>query len=393
METAKLFNGVELHTTLETEPGATASAERNIGASYALDLQLKVRVPKPNVNAHELALLNDALPNVLPGLEALIATAKVSPFYETLYQLKLRSLQQSLVRLDQILPRHDFYDCETVLELQQPDTKRRALLIQADMDVDTDGSDSDRVPNVDGSSPTFQTMTNYKWPKKTAVPNPFLASREAKLQQLESDLAAAKDAPAQRKEQIRNAIGAARYEIAELKKHSFLVAETDPYVVMPSSLMSQGGQPFSPRLGDFCVIIFKNMLYPAIVGDVGPAMKMGEASLRIAKEINARATAENRPVSSLKVTYLVFPGTADKPFGPPNLNLWYSRCAELLNEIGGFTGELHAWEDLIKPPPTPTPSPSASPSASPATSAQPTASASPSASPSPSGSAKPSPPR
>src|SRR5207302_4445618 len=127
---------------------------------------------------------------------------------------------------------------------------------------------------------------NYKWPKKTVVPNPFLASREAKLKQLEADLAAAKDASPQRKEQLRNTIGAVRYEIAELKKNSFLVAETDPYVVLPSSMVAQSGQPFSPPLGDFCVVIFKNELYPAIIGDVGPSMKLGEASLRIAREIN-----------------------------------------------------------------------------------------------------------
>jgi len=381
MDTARLFNGVELRATIETEPGETATAERNIAESYALDLQLKIRVPKPNTDLSELAQLNDALPKVLPGLGTLLPSAKVSPFYENLYRLKLASVRQNLARLDQILSRHDFYDCETLLEIEHPQTKRRTLLIQSDMDVDTDGSDSDRVANVDGSSPTFQPMTNYKWPKQSATPNPFLAPREARLTQLEADLAVApRDMTAAKREQLKNQIGAARYEVSELKKQSFLVAAVDPYVVLPGSMMTgQGNKPFAPRLGDYCVVIFKNTLYPAIIGDIGPSMKIGEASLRIAHEINARATSENRPVSSLKVTYLVFPNSADKPFAPPDLAKWRSRCEQLLNEIGGYSGELHEWEDLTKPSPTPTPSVMPSPSAS--ASANANGSASPTASP------------
>ena len=172
-----------------------------------------------------------------------------------------------------------------MLQLQHPATKRRALLIQSDMDVDSDGSDSDRVPEVDGRSATFQPFTNYKWPKKTAVPNPFLAPREEKLKGLETDLAAAADP--QRKEQLRKLIKDARYDIADLKAHSFLIAAADPYVVLPGSLIAQNGQPFAPHVGDFCVVIWKDELYPAIVGDIGPSVKIGEASLRIAKEINA----------------------------------------------------------------------------------------------------------
>ena len=40
-------------------------------------------------------------------------------------------------------------------------------------------------------------------------------------------------------------------------------------------------------------------------------------AIRIAKEINPQSTPYNRPVSELKVTYLIFPGTAETPFGPP----------------------------------------------------------------------------
>ena len=82
---------------------------------------------------------------------------------------------------------------------------------------------------------------------------------------------------------------------------------------------------------------------------------MGEASLRIAKEINEKATPYVRPESDLKISYLIFTGSADKPFGPPDYARWHQRCSELLAEMGGV-GEgygLHQWEDRLQAPVTP----------------------------------------
>jgi len=123
-------------------------------------------------------------------------------------------------------------------------------------------------------------------------------------------------------------------------------------------------------------VIFGDAIYPAIVGDVGPNDKVGEASLRIAKELNALATAYNRPVSDLKVSYIIFQGTAEKPFGPPDLDKIQSRCETLVKEIGGASVPLHHWENII---PSPTPSPTPSPSPSPSSTASGTPSPSPSA--------------
>ena len=111
---------------------------------------------------------------------------------------------------------------------------------------------------------------------------------------------------------------------------------------------------------------------------MGPNDKVGEASLRIARAVNTQATAYNRPVSDLKVTYLIFPGSADTPFGPPDYDKLAERCQKLVDEIGGATVPLHHWENIIPPPPTPTPSPTATPSATPS----PVSSESPSPSPS-----------
>jgi hypothetical protein len=132
-------------------------------------------------------------------------------------------------------------------------------------------------------------------------------------------------------------------------------------------------------VGDYALVIFADGIYPALVGDVGPNDKVGEASLRIAKEINAAATPYSRPVSDLKVTYLLFPGTADEPFGPPDLDKIQARCQTLVDEIGGTTVPLHHWENIIPPPPTPTPSATLSPD--PTSSAAPGSSASSEASP------------
>src|SRR5205807_8267096 len=127
------------------------------------------------------------------------------------------------------------------------------------------------------------------------------------------------------------------------------------------------------KTGDYALVIYGDGIYPAIVGDIGPNDKVGEASFRIAKQINPQATAYSRPVSDLKVTYLVFPGTADPQFGPPDLDKLSARCQQLVDEIGGASVPLHHWENIIPPPPTPTPSPSPTISASPTSTSSPAA--------------------
>ena len=123
----------------------------------------------------------------------------------------------------------------------------------------------------------------------------------------------------------------------------------------------QPGHPFQPKLGDYTVVLADNTLYPAIFGDIGPSDQLGEASTRLAQAVDPRATPERSPVNDLKITYLVFPGTADNPPGPPDLGKIRARCQALLNEIGGNAGELHEWANLIPPTPTPTPAPTTPP--------------------------------
>jgi hypothetical protein len=373
LDTGKLFNGITLHSTVETLPGADATTERVKPESYVLDLRLQARVPSPNKTIEELAKVSPRLPALLPGLTSTLSADPVSPLYAQLYDTKVRMLRENLARLDLLLSRHNFFDCQTVLQMQHPQTHRKALLLQADMDVDADGSDADRMPVGTGAPANFKPSTSYRWPKKTAAPNPYLAATEERLKRAEDEYALATTTAA-RKRDLRNAIAELRAEVGTLKKYSFLIGATDPFIVVPGAF-THASEPVKP--GDYALVVFGDSIYPAIVGDVGPNDKVGEASLRIAKQINPLSNPYNRPVSDLKVTYIVFPGTAEKSVGPPDLEKLQARCEALVKEIGGATVPLHHWENII--PPSPSPSPSSSPSVtpSPLSTASPTPSASP----------------
>jgi hypothetical protein len=379
LDTARLWNGITVHAAVDPTQGKAASEERGDPQSYVLDLALKVRVPAPNQTADELAKVSPQLTRLLPGLVAMTGPEAVSPLFKDLYDAKVRLLRENLVRLDQLLSRHNFYDCQTILQLTHAQSKRRALLLQADMDVDADGSDADRLPNGVGTSPTFKPFTSYRWNKKTPAPNPFLASAEEKLRRFEAEFAL-KGLTPERNHELRLGIQGLRDEVDSLKRFSFLIAATDPYIVLPGVFARAKN---AGKIGDYALVLFGDQIYPAIVGDVGPSDKVGEASLRIAKEINALATPNNRPVSDLKVTYLIFPGTAESPFGPPDLEKIQARCQALADEFGGVGVPLHHWENLIPPPPTPTPTPVPTPTPTPTPSAtlSPTASPSPAVSP------------
>ena len=361
LDTGRLFGGITLHSSVETTPGVDASTERADPESYVLDLKLNARVPTPNRTIEELAKVTPRLPELLPGLATMAGPDSVSPLFTDLYNTKIRMLRENLVRLDLLLSRHNFFDCQTVMQLQHSQTKRKALLLQADMDVDADGSDGDRMPIGTGAPTNFKPFTSFKWTKKTPQPNPYLVGTEERLKKAEDEFAA-KTTSSDRKRDLRNAITQLRAEVATLKKFSFLIGTTDPYIVIPGAF-THGKD--AAKTGDYALVIYGDAIYPTIVGDIGPNDKVGEASFRIAKQINSQATPYSRPVSDLKVTYLVFPGTADPDFGPPDLEKLSTRCQQLVDEIGGATVPLYHWQNIIPPPPTPTPSPTPAVSPSP----------------------------
>src|SRR5947207_5293891 len=266
LDTGKLFNGITLHSTVETIPGADAATERMQPDSYVLDLKLQARVPSPNKTIEELAKVSPSLPKLLPGLASMLSADPVSPLYAQLYDTKVRVLRENLGRLDLLLSRHNFFDCQTVLQMQHPQTHRKALLFQADMDVDADGSDGDRMPVGAGAPTNFKPSTSYRWPKKTSAPNPYLAATEETLNRAEDEYALATTTAA-RKRELGNAVAELRAEVATLKKYSFLIGATDPFIVVPGAF-THGGDPVKP--GDYALVVSADSIYPAFVGDVGP---------------------------------------------------------------------------------------------------------------------------
>lgn len=367
LPTATLFNGIALESAVVAEPGhELASADRKEADAYTVQITLRLRLPRAASTLEDIVSNKPDLPQVLPTLPALLADAKVSPFFEKFYELKTRDVRRRQANLDAVLSRHNFYDCETMLEVENPETKRRALLVIADMDVNTDGSDGDRNVQVDGSSQFFLPQTSYRWPKRTDRVNPFLPREEKKLADFEAELAAPEIKPA-RLAEIQSGIDLAKRRIHDLKKWSFLVSATDPFIVLPGFIMRDHSGPFVPKIGDYAVVIHEGKAYPAILGDSGPSHKAGEASLLLCRELNAGSSNLSRPISDLKVGYLLFPGTAEPEPAPPDLAKWREKCLALVNELGGLGVEMHTWPDLVPPwpEPTPTPAPESSPSPSP----------------------------
>lgn len=382
VDVATLFNGITVKTNLLTEQGSFASLERLDPESYKAEFQLSIRVPKANQTMVELSRINKNLPAILPDLDAMLPAAKVSGFYHKLYENKTSRVQNDLTRLNKILDRHNYYDTETILELTHPATQRRTLLIQSEMDVVADGSDGDRMPTLEEYiylSDYYQPFTSYAWAKTTKNPNPLLAKWEERLKKAQDEYGQ-KGPSSARNRELKVMIDQLKLEIADFKVRSSLIADKDPFIVI--SLLFRGyadQNKFTPQIGDYAAVIHEGKIYPAICGDYGPSFKMGEASLLMAKTVNPKATPYIRPESDLKVTYLIFPGTAEKTRGAPDLVKWREKCQTLLGEIGGVGAGyvLHSWDDPFKkpePPPSPvapipsnatlsTPTPSSSPPA------------------------------
>ncbi|SKA90797.1 chitosanase of glycosyl hydrolase group 75 [Prosthecobacter debontii] len=363
VDVSTFYNGITIKTQLLTEQGTYASLERLNPEAYKAEFQLSVKVPKANQSVQELSRINPQLPTLLPDLDAMLPTSKVSGFYHKLYENKTNGIQRDITRLNRILDRHNFFDCETILELTHPVSQRKALLIQSEMDVVADGSDGDRMATLDEyiyMSDYYQPFTSYAWGKKTSTPNPLLSRWEERLKKAEAEYAI-KGLSADRNRELKAAIGQLKLEIAEMKSRSSLIAEKDPFIVISLLFRPYAAtNKHTPSIGDYAVVIHEGKMYPAICGDYGPSQKMGEASLFIAKAVNPKASPYRRPESDLKVTYLIFPGTAEKPNSPPNLERWHSQCATYLKEIGSSNAEqsLHRWEDPFKkpePPATPNP--------------------------------------
>lgn len=357
LEVSRLFNDIEVQSQVETSPSErTATFERAQPNSYQLDLTLNVRLPIAAQTVDQFVKNDPTIIEALPGLAAQLKNSRVSPAFPRLYEYKVENLRRNLGRLDALLTRHNFFDCDTILELENPTTGAIAVLSLGDMDVNTDGSDGDRNFQIDGSSQFFQPQTSYRWRRQTDRPNQFLTSMEERLAKFREEYAIV-GLPVQRNRELEAGIKHAEATLYELNRFSFLISGNDPYIVMPTFMFRELEGRHAVAVGDYAVVVYDGIIYPAIVGDAGPSFKFGEASVRLCQQINPKSSTFSRPVSSLRVTYIVFPGSADQPFGQPNLDHWHQRCGELLAATGLSDRPLHRWESLIEPWPTPEPSP------------------------------------
>lgn len=368
MDVATLYNGITIQTKLDTQEGTYASVERSDKDAYTVDFQLKIRIPKANDSLAELTRVNEHLPRMLPGLGSMVTGGKVSGFYHKLYDKKTTVVQQNLTRLNKLLDRHNFFDCETILELTYPQTGRKIMLIQSEMDVVADGSDGDRMSEMTSdiyNSDYYQPFTSYEWAKRSTTANPLLAKWQARHDAAKKEFAQ-KGLPAARNAELKAEMQDLDATMKAMKARSSLIAEKDPFIVISLLFKDYADTvPHTPRIGDYAAVIHGDKIFPAICGDYGPSIKMGEASLMMAKIINPKATPYVRPESDLKITYLVFPGTAEKPFGPPNLDKWHEKVGQYLTEAGGLGDgyTLHKWENPFPPPPPPPVEPPPGPAA------------------------------
>jgi Fungal chitosanase of glycosyl hydrolase group 75/Extensin-like protein C-terminus/Bacterial Ig domain len=93
-------------------------------------------------------------------------------------------------------------------------------------------------------------------------------------------------------------------------------SEKVPYFVLPNYWFSSKGI----ELGDIAAIIYKGKVEYAIFADVGPAIKIGEGSIALARSLGHELLIGGIVKSGIDkdVIYIIFPGSADKKFQDVN---------------------------------------------------------------------------
>ena len=354
-EVLKMANGAVVEAQVESNTSTNcALITATIPQDYRLQLTLHVAIPKPATTLCELAAATPELPQALPNLEEMISSSpqgekEASPFFKKLFENKTKALQHQLSFLGQLFPRESLYDCQTILALTNKKNGARALLVQAIMNVNADGSDGDRNIPLEKLSACYQPQTNYRWPKTTSHPNPNLYEVEEQLAQ--AQLSVTNGAlPLDQKNKLQEQIISKQQMITELQHWSFLIGSADPFIVLPKFMLDQKNNE-SAAVGDYAVVLYQNKLYPAIVGDIGPSSKIGEASLRLCRAIDPRSGADHRPISSPHVSYFIFPKSADDSMSAPNYTHWSERCHQLWNALGGSSSiQWQEWRNLEQMP-------------------------------------------
>jgi hypothetical protein len=301
-----------------------------------------------------LEKLNPGLLKTLPRLKEQLAKATVSPKFKRLYDAKIESVQGG-----NHMPVHSYFDTATALSFKDEKSGRSVFLFQSDMDTDTDGTDPIRLSKLKDYddarlSRTFQPLLSYSWnkPKDDTPPNPFLKYFDdtlVKLRGLQRQVDAFatedhgpiwQDMKKHVDEQVSSLDRRSKYYRSDLIYRRSLIASLDPFIVVPQTWVDP-----QMSVGDYVAVVYAGRVYPCIIADTGPTTKAGEASQRLCRALNPKASGRVSAVSTPAVTYIVFPGTRSAK-GVPDLARYKSEVNRLLGEIGGL-GEgvtLHTWE-------------------------------------------------
>ena len=279
--------------------------------------QITYLQPRAVNQLKDLERLNPGLSAALPGLAKLLPAAKTSLKFQSLYQNKARQLASGAA-----LDFKDYFDCATVLDLQDPDTKRTAILFQSDMDSDTDGTDPKRYPHIESypaalTDADFQPTLAYTWSENGLPPNPmigFYSKVGESAQQWRANLVDQKARAGGVAERfvIDQLLAGCTRQVsamqALLKQYKgpeaeddltgvrSLVGEKDPFIVVPQAWLKKNAS-LDFAVGDCAIVIYGGLALPAIIGDTGPCEKCGEVSLKLAQAVNPKATANFAAVS------------------------------------------------------------------------------------------------
>ncbi len=128
VEMGKMFNGITFKTKFSTpESEDLASLDRTEDDSFEVEITFTAKLPRPSTTIEDIASNDPKLPHG-PEQDARSrwpSLPRVSPFFERLYKIKIATIRDQLFSLDEVLSRHNFYDCETILELKSADTNRK----------------------------------------------------------------------------------------------------------------------------------------------------------------------------------------------------------------------------------------------------------------------------
>ncbi|WP_411825611.1 hypothetical protein [Luteolibacter sp. AS25] len=336
---------------VEQSPVALRKSETQYG-------KISIKRPRAVSDFKTLRELNPKLPVALAEIESLVENGTVSKRFDLLFDEKAKHIQRQ--KTLSALSNYNYYDCATIMDLVHPRSGRRALLIQAGMDVVTDGSDPDRAANLEDyhdalTSDWFQPYTGYVWgsAEKKSPFATYYDDRIAELVALKAEVDKRnRELPIRAWRKISEAYQEEINHLSRVKNDNSwglganprsVVAALDPIIVLPRNWF---GKNAAIAHGDYALVIYGDRVFPTMVAEAGPSYKIGEASLRLAWKINKEASGKQRAAEAFSVSYVVFPGTRKSSRSEPDVLEINEKVRSLIGEIGGLGkgAKFEAWE-------------------------------------------------